>query len=191
MTEALRSAGPAIFASGATVIAALLTLSVAELNSTASLGPIGALGIAVAMISMLTLLPALLVIAPRGVFWPRVPRSARRATMPRTAAGGAWPSASACAPGASGSVTAVLLLMALGNLNYNDEPHHRQQLPGLRGLGGGPGADRHSRSPAAPTRPPRWWSADPAAAPGGGGAQAIRGRDAGVSGDRGAGTAFS
>ena len=44
MTRALRSAGPAIFASGMTVIAALLTLSVAELNSTASLGPIGALG---------------------------------------------------------------------------------------------------------------------------------------------------
>ena len=103
MTEALRSAGPAIVASGATVIAALLTLSVAELNSTASLGPIGALGIAVAMTSMLTLLPAALVIAPRGVFWPRVPQCrARRATTPRTGAGGAWPSASACAPGVSG-----------------------------------------------------------------------------------------
>ena len=73
MTRALRSAGPAIFASGMTVIAALLTLSVAELNSTASLGPIGALGIAVAMTAMLTLLPAALVLAPRGVFWPRVP----------------------------------------------------------------------------------------------------------------------
>ena len=73
MTRALRSAGPAIFASGMTVIAALLTLSVAELNSTASLGPIGAVGIAVAMLAMLTLLPAALVIAPRKVFWPRVP----------------------------------------------------------------------------------------------------------------------
>ncbi len=86
-----------------TVIIALLTLSVAELNSTASLGPIGALGIAVAMTAMLTLLPAALVLAPRGVFWPRVPARGRgRRRRRRTAAGGAWPSASASARGASG-----------------------------------------------------------------------------------------
>lgn len=74
MKVALRTAGPAILASGGTVIAALLCLSLADLNSTASLGPIGAIGIATAMLSMLTFLPALLVIAPRGAFWPRVPR---------------------------------------------------------------------------------------------------------------------
>ncbi|MFA9400921.1 MAG: MMPL family transporter [Acidobacteriota bacterium] len=74
MQVALRSAGPAILASGGTVIAALLCLSLAELNSTASLGPIGAIGIASAMVAMLTLLPAMLVIAPRFVFWPKVPR---------------------------------------------------------------------------------------------------------------------
>ena len=73
MRIALRSAGPAILASGSTVIAALLCLALADLNSTASLGPIGAVGIATAMLSMLTLLPALLVIAPRFVFWPKVP----------------------------------------------------------------------------------------------------------------------
>ena len=74
MRIALQSAGPAIVASGMTVIAALLCLSLAELNSTASMGPIGATGIFMAMLSMLTLLPAMLVIAPRFVFWPRVPR---------------------------------------------------------------------------------------------------------------------
>jgi RND superfamily putative drug exporter len=73
MRIALRTAGPAILASGGTVIAALLCLSLADLNSTASLGPIGAVGIATAMLSMLTLLPAMLVIAPRFVFWPKVP----------------------------------------------------------------------------------------------------------------------
>ncbi|MGI8631083.1 MAG: MMPL family transporter [Solirubrobacterales bacterium] len=73
MRLALRSAGPAIIASAGTVIAALLTLALADVNSTASLGPIGAIGIAVALVSMLTLLPALLILAPRGVFWPRVP----------------------------------------------------------------------------------------------------------------------
>ena len=66
---ALRSAGPAILASGLTVIAALLTLSIAEVNSTAGLGPVGAMGIALAMISMLTVLPALLIACGRRAFW--------------------------------------------------------------------------------------------------------------------------
>ena len=74
MRVALASAGPAIVYSGLTVVAALLCLSLAELNSTASMGPIGAMGILMAMLSMLTLLPAMLVIAPRFVFWPKVPR---------------------------------------------------------------------------------------------------------------------
>ena len=66
---ALRTAGPAIFASGMTVIAALLALSLAEVNATSGMGPIGAMGIAVAMLSMLTFLPAMLVIFGRWVFW--------------------------------------------------------------------------------------------------------------------------
>jgi RND superfamily putative drug exporter len=69
MSLALRTAGPAIVASGATVICALLCLTVAEVEGTKGLGPIGALGIAVAMITMLTLLPALLVICGRRAFW--------------------------------------------------------------------------------------------------------------------------
>jgi RND superfamily putative drug exporter len=73
MAEALRRAGPAIIASGLTVIAALLCLTLAEVEGTAGLGPIGATGIAVAMISMLTALPALLVIAGRWAFWPFIP----------------------------------------------------------------------------------------------------------------------
>jgi RND superfamily putative drug exporter len=73
MRVALRSAGPAIFASGLTVIAALLTLSIAEVNGTAGLGPIGAMGVLLAMISMLTMLPALLTICGRRWFWPRIP----------------------------------------------------------------------------------------------------------------------
>src|SRR5215472_138183 len=70
MAEALRRAGPAIIASAATVILALLTLSAAELNSTKSLGPVLAIGVAV---GMLTLLPALMVTFPRGIFWPYRP----------------------------------------------------------------------------------------------------------------------
>ena len=73
MAEALRRAGPAIIASAATVVLALLTLSAAQLNSTSSLGPVLAIGVAVGMLVMITLLPALLVTFPRGVFWPYKP----------------------------------------------------------------------------------------------------------------------
>src|SRR5208337_926158 len=53
MATALRRAGPAIIASAATVVVALLTLSVAELNSTKSLGPVLAIGVAVGMFVMI------------------------------------------------------------------------------------------------------------------------------------------
>jgi len=70
MAVALRRAGPAIVASGSTVILSLLCLLVAELNSTKSLGPVMAVGITVGLCVMLTLLPALLVIFGRWMFWP-------------------------------------------------------------------------------------------------------------------------
>src|SRR5215475_4800314 len=73
MATALRRAGPAIIASACTVIVALLMLSFAQLGSTKGMGPVLAIGIGVGMLSMLTLLPALLVIFPRGVFWPYRP----------------------------------------------------------------------------------------------------------------------
>src|SRR5246127_1567361 len=70
MRVALRRAGPAIIASAGTVILSLLTLSVAGLKSTRGMGPVLAIGVGVALVAMLTLLPALLVIAGRWVFWP-------------------------------------------------------------------------------------------------------------------------
>jgi RND superfamily putative drug exporter len=74
MRIALGRAGPAILASGATNICALLVLTMAEVNGTAGLGPVAAIGVAVALLAMLTILPALLVICGRGAFWPFVPR---------------------------------------------------------------------------------------------------------------------
>jgi RND superfamily putative drug exporter len=73
MAVALRRAGPAILASAGTVVASLLVLTIAELNSTSSMGPVLAIGVVVALIAMLTLLPALLVICGRWVFWPVKP----------------------------------------------------------------------------------------------------------------------
>ncbi len=82
MRAALRSAGPAIFASAATVIAALLCLTVAKVNGTSGLGPIAAIGILCAALSMLTLLPALLTIFGRRAFWPFVPNTPETAPQP-------------------------------------------------------------------------------------------------------------
>jgi putative drug exporter of the RND superfamily len=73
MAVALGRAAPAIVASAATVILSLLALLVAELSSTKSLGPVMAVGIAVGLFAMITLLPALLVIFGRWVFWPLRP----------------------------------------------------------------------------------------------------------------------
>ncbi len=73
MAFALHRAAPAIFASAATVAVGMLCLSFAELNSTAGLGPVAAIGVSVTMLVMITLLPALLVISGRWVFWPKRP----------------------------------------------------------------------------------------------------------------------
>ena len=74
MAVALHRAGPAIIASGATVIVGMLCLLFAETNSTKGLGPVAAIGVAVALAVMMTLLPALLVISGRWIFWPARPR---------------------------------------------------------------------------------------------------------------------
>ncbi|MET7368145.1 MMPL family transporter [Streptomyces sp. NPDC005566] len=73
MARALHRAGPAVLASSGTVVLSMLVLLVAEMNSTRGLGPVAAIGVAVALIAMLTLLPALLVIFGRWVFWPVIP----------------------------------------------------------------------------------------------------------------------
>ncbi|MFG1920785.1 MMPL family transporter [Cryptosporangium sp. NPDC048952] len=74
MAIALRRSFPAILASAATVALALLCLLFADLNGTRGLGPVAALGIVAAFTAMVTLLPALLVVCGRWLFWPFVPR---------------------------------------------------------------------------------------------------------------------
>ena len=73
MAFALHRAAPAILASAATVAVGMLCLVFADLNSTAGLGPVNAVGIAVTFLVMVTLLPALLVVFGRWVFWPKRP----------------------------------------------------------------------------------------------------------------------
>ncbi len=73
MAFALHRAAPAILASAATVAAGMLCLVIADLNSTAGLGPVNAVAVAVTYLVMVTLLPALLVIFGRWMFWPKRP----------------------------------------------------------------------------------------------------------------------
>ncbi|MFC7218781.1 MMPL family transporter [Streptomyces polyrhachis] len=73
MRAALRGCGPAVVASSLTVAAGLLCLLAADLNSTRGMGPQGTVGVLSALLAMMTLLPALLVLLGRRVFWPLVP----------------------------------------------------------------------------------------------------------------------
>ncbi|MFJ6987867.1 MULTISPECIES: MMPL family transporter [unclassified Streptomyces] len=75
MALALHRAGPAVLASGATVVLSMLVLLAAEMNSTSGLGPVAAIGVAVALLAMMTLFPALLVIFGRWIFWPVIPHA--------------------------------------------------------------------------------------------------------------------
>jgi RND superfamily putative drug exporter len=76
MRVALGRSSPAVLASALTVMLATLGLLVSQLASNVGLGKIGAIGVACSLLAMTTLLPALLVIMPRGMFWPNVPRYA-------------------------------------------------------------------------------------------------------------------
>ncbi len=87
MTRAWRGAAPPIAASATTVIIGLLCLTLGELNSDRSLGPVCAIGIACTLAVMLTFLPVFLVLFGRWVFWPRVPHVDHQADV---ATHGAW-----------------------------------------------------------------------------------------------------
>jgi RND superfamily putative drug exporter len=86
MAVALHRAGPAILASAGTVIAGMLCLLVADSADISGLGPVAAIGIAVGLLAMITLLPALLVIFGRWMFWPRRPSFGSA----EPASGGLW-----------------------------------------------------------------------------------------------------
>ncbi len=73
MAYATRRTAPAILSAGGTVVAAMLVLTVADVKSTESMGPVLALGVAIMVLAGLTLLPALLAILGRKSFWPVVP----------------------------------------------------------------------------------------------------------------------
>ena len=86
MRRAWLGAAPAILASGVTVILALLPLLLAGFGSTKAIGVGGAVGIVVALIGGLVVLPAALALCPRGLFWPFVPQAEPRRARGHAAA---------------------------------------------------------------------------------------------------------
>ena len=79
LDAAVRRAGPAIIASNATVVLALLTLLLASSPSTRSLGVQAASGLLVAAVFVLLVLPPLLGVFGRKLFWPFIPQVGDRA----------------------------------------------------------------------------------------------------------------
>ncbi|HET9173348.1 MAG TPA: MMPL family transporter [Actinospica sp.] len=135
MRVALTRSSPAVAASALTVMLATLGLLVSQLASNVGLGKIGAIGVACSLLAMTTLLPALLVIMPRGMFWPNVPRYGVDAHERI----GFWGRVSALvgrAPRLVWTLTALLLVvLSLGLLDL-----HSGQIPTAQSFVGTPAA---------------------------------------------------
>jgi putative drug exporter of the RND superfamily len=116
LPAALGESIPAIAASGGTVIAAMLVLLVADLESTHWLGPILAIGIAVMLAAAFTLLPALLSLLGGRAFWP-AQGAARRQGRSR------WTAVAELVRRRSRAIVLLvfggLIVLALGNLTHH------------------------------------------------------------------------
>lgn len=73
LAAAWRHTVPAIVASNLTVVLALSSLAFASIPGTRGLGIASGLGLLVALVLVITLLPAALAVAGRRIFWPFVP----------------------------------------------------------------------------------------------------------------------
>ena len=107
LRTAVRFAGPAIVASNATVVLALLSLLLASSPTTRSLGVQAASGLVVAAIFVLLVLPPLLALFGPKLFWPFIPR-AGSAEITTT---GAWHRVADWVSGHAGRVTVASILV--------------------------------------------------------------------------------
>ncbi|MBT3164093.1 MMPL family transporter [Streptomyces sp. Vc74B-19] len=121
MRAALRGCGPAVLASSGTVAAGLLCLLAADLNSSSGMGPVGMVGVLAALVAMTTLLPAVLVLLGRRVFWPLIPAYGSEPKARRSLFAAMGTSATR-RPAAVLTGGAVLLgALALGTLNLGGD----------------------------------------------------------------------
>ncbi|PZS35388.1 MAG: hypothetical protein DLM58_03900 [Pseudonocardiales bacterium] len=116
MTRAWRGAAPAIAASATTVIIGLLCLTLGELNSDRSLGPVCAIGIACTVGVMLTFLPVFLVLFGRWVFWPRIPHVDHQADIATHGMWGRFATRLGSRPRRYWVIGTVLLVICIGGI---------------------------------------------------------------------------
>ena len=118
VVQAVARVGESITFSGFTVIAALLSLLAASFGIYSNLGIPLAIAIGIMLIAGLTLLPAVLAILGRAVFWPSKPRPGQRKA-------GVWGTLAARIvhrPAAVLSIGVILFgALALGALGYKSE----------------------------------------------------------------------
>ena len=116
LRTAVSRAGPAIVASNATVVLALLTLVFATAPATRSLGVHAACGLVIAVLLVLLVLPPLLSLFGTRLFWPFIPHRGGRSAVTT----GVWHGIAAWVTGHAGRVTitsvVVLGLMGIGLL---------------------------------------------------------------------------
>lgn len=127
IVAAVERVGEAIASAAFAVIAAFAALILATLGFFTTLGPALAIGVAVMLLAALTLVPAVVAVLGRALFWPS--RSAARAPgRTRFAAVGRFV---ARRPVVVLSGTAVLLgVLAVGTFTYNPNYDPVAQLPG-------------------------------------------------------------
>nr|WP_313896843.1 MMPL family transporter [Streptomyces sp. GC420] len=117
MRTTLRGCGPAVLASSGTVAAGMLCLLAADLNSSRGMGPTAAVGVLCALLAMLTLLPAILVLLGRRLFWPLVPAYGSEPKRRRSVFAAMGGSAGRRPVAVLATGAAVLGALALGTLN--------------------------------------------------------------------------
>ena len=157
MRRALGSAGPAIAASAATVALSLLTLVAAVLANERAIGVAGAVGITVAALYGLVVLPAALTVCGRGLFWPFVPRPGQ----PEPTRTGVWARIGTFVSRRPVAIlTGTLVLLALlasglhdARLGLSRTEQFRVQAESDRRP-----ADPQPALPRRPGRPHRWYS---------------------------------
>jgi len=107
LRTAVRFAGPAIVASNATVVLALLSLLLASSPTTRSLGVQAAAGLVVAAVFVLLVLPPLLALFGPKLFWPFIPR----VSTEEITTSGAWHRVADWVSGHAGRVTVASILV--------------------------------------------------------------------------------
>lgn len=114
LRTAVSRAGPAIVASNATVVLALLILVFAVAPATRSLGVHAACGLLIAALFVILMLPPLLSLLGRQLFWPFIPRRGARTAVTT----GVWHRIADWVTGHAGRVAvltiALLALLGIG-----------------------------------------------------------------------------